>query len=94
MQTQCHTLASEQDDLDMLIYNAEINRNNLGHDLYHCKLKKLCIGNNSGKIPDLHFYHRVIKIKNHNIAGMTRIEHNTCSSLLISCIDENIADST
>ena len=85
MQAQC-------DDLDMLIHDAETNRDNLGHDLYRCQLKKVRIGNNSEKIPDLNFYHGVIKIQNNNAAGMTTMEHNACSSLLISSADENIAD--
>ena len=92
MQMQYYTLASRQDNLDMLIYNIEANRDNLGHNLYYYKLKKVHIGNNSENIPDLHFYYRVIKIQNNNLAGMITMDHNVCSSLLISCTDENIAD--
>ena len=33
-------------------------------------------------------------MQNNNVAGMTTMEHNACSSLLISCTDENNADST
>ena len=94
MKIPAKEMQTQYGDLDMLIHGAETNRDNLGHDLYRCQLKKVRIGNNSEKIPDLNFYHGVIKIQNNNAAGMTTMEHNTCSSLLISSADENITDST
>ena len=43
MQAQYHALASGWDNLDILIHDTETNRDNLGHNLYYYKLKKLHI---------------------------------------------------
>ena len=78
----------------MLVHGVETSKDNQGHDSCRSKLKKVCIGNKSEKNPDLHLHHGVIKMQNNNVAGVTTMEHDACSSLLTSCTDENNADST
>ena len=64
MQTRYHTLASGRDDLDILIHDIEINRDNLGYNLYYCKLKKVCIENKYEKFLICIF---IIELSKYNI---------------------------
>ena len=49
MQIEYHTLLECSEDLDMLIGDMDLNRNNSSHDLYKNKLGKLYIAEDSNR---------------------------------------------
>ena len=84
LQTQYHTLSDCCADLDILIEDVEMNKENPDHELYQCTLKKVYIGADSAKLPNKSFEGGVVKIQNGDIANMTVFEKNACASLQLN----------
>ena len=96
LQTQFHSLSSCRADLDLLLEDVSMYRNQIGHNLFQCKLGKKYIGSHSGKLHNIDFENGVVKLQNDEAKDMSPSETEECSVLrLVDCDTDkgNLGDS-
>ena len=74
LQTQFHSLSSCRADLDLLLEDVNMYKNQIGHSLFQCKLGNKYIGSHSGKLHNVDFENGVVKLQNDESRDMSPSE--------------------